>query len=485
MTNASALPRLPHEDVERLHEASLQILADKGIAVYDEELRGHLVNAGAVPSSDQLLRCPRSLVERSLSQAPRDIRLYDMLGESIKLEAGSRLLTTPGDSLRFYDAANETLRDPLLDDVGPYVRLADALPEIAITRGQPMALREPEGFLGILLVTEQLLLNTTKHHFISPIGIDMVDVWIDVASIVRRGEPIGERPFFSAMICPISPLRIGIEGEQKLVALAKHKIPIAATCAPIMGATAPYTQAGTLALMNAENLAILVSAQVVQPGTPVFLAPAPSMMDMATAAICLATPEFFFQMHLGAMSLAEYYGLPNYHQLAHTDSPSLDYQAGLERGLSMLAWWLAGPALMGSAGQFHKGLVASPEQLLMDVEWYRHVRALFESFAVNDEELALDEISDTEPGGNFLIGRRTLEHLRDGSRFSTKVFNRDSLQGTPRPAIERAREQVAEIVSTHSPEVPTDIADEIRSYVRERRLSEERRGESEPHQFNR
>ncbi len=484
VTNASALPRLPHEDVERLHEASLQILADKGIAVYDEELRGHLVNAGAVPSSDQLLRLPRSLVEESLSNAPRDIRLYDMLGESIKLEAGSRLLTTPGDSLHFYDAANDTVRDPMIDDVGPYVRLADALPEIAITRGQPMALREPEGFLGILLVTEQLLLNTTKHHFISPIGIDMVDVWIDVASIVRRGEPIGERPFFSAMICPISPLRIGIEGEQKLVALAKHKIPIAATCAPIMGATAPYTQAGTLALMNAEDLAILISAQVVQPGTPVFFAPAPSVMDMATAAICMATPEFF-QMHLGAMSLAEYYGLPNYHQLAHTDSPSLDYQAGLERGLSMLAWWLAGPALMGSAGQFHKATIASPEQLLMDAEWYRHVRALCGSFAVNDEELALDEISDTEPGGNFLIGRRTLEHLRDGSRFSTKVFNRDSLQGTPRPAIERAREQVAEIVSTHSPEVPTDIADEIRSYVRERRLSEERRGESEPHQFNR
>ena len=302
MTNGSALTRLPKADVERLHEASLQILADKGIAVYDEELRGHLLGAGALPSSDQLLRLPRSLVEQALSQAPRDICLYDMLGNHIKLEAGSRLLTTPGDSLHFYDSTSGTVRDPLLDDVGPYVRLADALPEIAITRGQPMALGEPKGLLGILLVTEQLLLNTTMHHFIAPVGVDMVDVWVDIASIVSRGEPIGERPFFSAMICPISPLRIGLEGEQKLMALANHKIPIAATCAPIMGATAPYTQAGTLALMNAENLAILVSAQVLQPGTPVFFAPAPSLMDMATAAICLATPEFF-QLHLGAMSL--------------------------------------------------------------------------------------------------------------------------------------------------------------------------------------
>ncbi len=484
MTNGSALTRLPKADVERLHEASLQILADKGIAVYDEELRGHLLGAGALPSSDQLLRLPRSLVEQALSQAPRDICLYDMLGNHIKLEAGSRLLTTPGDSLHFYDSTSGTVRDPLLDDVGPYVRLADALPEIAITRGQPMALGEPKGLLGILLVTEQLLLNTTMHHFIAPVGVDMVDVWVDIASIVSRGEPIGERPFFSAMICPISPLRIGLEGEQKLMALANHKIPIAATCAPIMGATAPYTQAGTLALMNAENLAILVSAQVLQPGTPVFFAPAPSLMDMATAAICLATPEFF-QLHLGAMSLEEYYGLPAYHALAHTDSPSLDYQAGLERGLSMLALWLAGPALMGSAGQFHKATVASPEQLLMDVEWYRHVRALCGSFKVNDEELALDEIADTEPGGNFLIAPRTLAHLRDESRFSTQVFNRDSLEGTPRPAMERAREQVAEIVSTHTPKVPTHIADEIRGYVTERRVSAEKGGVSESRQFNR
>ncbi len=484
MINGSALPRLPKADVERLHEASLQVLAEKGIAVYDEELRGYLLDAGAVPSSDQLLRLPRSLVERALSQAPRDLRLYDMLGNHIDLKAGARFLTAPGDSLHFYDAASETLRDPQLDDVAPYVRLADALPEIAMTRGQPMTLVQPEGILGILLVTEQLLLNTTKHHFISPIGVDMVDVWIDVASIVSRGETISERPFFSAMICPVSPLRIGLEGEQKLVALAKHKIPISATCCPIMGATAPYTQAGTLALMNAENLAILVSAQVVQPGTPVFLAPAPSLMDMVTAAICMATPEFF-QMHLGAMSLADHYGLPSYHQLAHTDSPSLDYQAGLERGLSMLAWWLAGPAMIGSAGQFHKATVASPEQLLMDSEWYRHVRTLCASFAVNDEELALDEIADTEPGGNFLIARRTLAHLRDGSVFSTQVFNRDSLQGTPRPAIERARERVADIVSTHTPEVPPDIADEIRSYIGERLRSADKRGELEPHQFDR
>lgn len=484
MINGSALPRLSKADVERLHDASLEVLAHKGIAIYDDELRGLLLDAGAIPSTDQLLCLPRSLVEWALSQAPRDLRFYDMLGNHKDMQAGGRFLTTPGDSLHFYDSASETLRDPQLADVGPYVRLADALPEIAMTRGQPMTLIQPEGILGILLVTEQLLLNTTKHHFISPIGVDMVDVWIDVASIVSRGDDISERPFFSAMICPVSPLRIGIEGEQKLLALANHKIPIAATCAPIMGATAPYTQAGTLALLNAENLAILVSAQVVQPGTPVFLAPAPCLMDMVTAAICMATPEFF-QMHLGAMSLAEYYGLPSYHQLAHTDSPSLDYQAGLERGLSMLAWWLAGPAMIGSAGQFHKATVASPEQLLMDAEWYRHVRTLCSSFAVNDEELALDEIEETEPGGNFLIGRRTLEHLRDGSVFSTQVFNRDSLQGTPRPAIERAHERVADIVNSHSPKVPPDVADEIRGYMGERLRSAGKRDGLEPHQFSR
>ena len=66
----------------------------------------------------------------------------------------------------------------------------------------------------------------------------------------------------------ISPLRLDRMGTDQLIDTAKAGIPVAPISMPQSGVSAPVTLAGTLTLMNAEVLSVLVLSQLARPGAP-------------------------------------------------------------------------------------------------------------------------------------------------------------------------------------------------------------------------
>jgi trimethylamine--corrinoid protein Co-methyltransferase len=451
-------------DLARLHTGALTVLRQTGVAVMDDELRGMLQRAGA-RVEDERVYLPPELVEQALAQAPRDFRLYDRHGGSFTLARGSCRLACTGDGLNVLDYATNTVRQPTLEDVGAFARLADALPSISVLRGIPMVPAEPEGLEGQLRATEALLLNSTKHYFTSPLGVPIADAWIDLAEIINQGVSLAERPIFSALITPTSPLQLGDEDAAKLKRLARKQVPILATSAPMAGATSPYTLAGTLTLQNAENLFLITAIQVIQPGAPVMLGPVSAILDMPTGSLTYASPEYLL-FHLASLDLASHYGLPGYHPMAHTDASELDYQAGIERGMSLLLLYSAGAPVIGGAGSYHKTNIVSPEQLLVDVELYEMVQHLFKGFPLDDDSQSLDEIERVGPGGNFLVEERTMRYFRSGMHFLPKVFNRN-MRPRAKPILDRAHQQLEAMANTQ-PDIPAGVADEVRRYVQER-----------------
>src|SRR4030095_1668846 len=127
------------------------------------------------------------MIEEALALAPRDLRFYDRRGNSFVLARGSRLLACTGDGLNTLDFESDTVRQPTIDDVVQFTRVAEALPEISILRGIPMVPGEPEGLVGQLVATEALLLNSTKHYFTSPLGFEIAEAWVDIAGIINQG----------------------------------------------------------------------------------------------------------------------------------------------------------------------------------------------------------------------------------------------------------------------------------------------------------
>ncbi len=451
-------------DVHRLHAGALTILSQTGVAVMDEALRRLFRQAGA-RVEDERVFLPHELVNESLAQAPRDLRFYDRRGGSFTLKRGSCLLACTGDGLNYLDFAANTVRQPTLDDVTYFARLTDSLEPIQVLRGIPMVPAEPEGLEGQLRATEALLLNSTKHYFTSPLGVQIAEAWIDLGEIINQGVSLAERPIFSALITPTSPLQLGEEDAAKLMLLARKQVPIIATSAPMAGATSPYTLAGTLVLQNAENLFLVTAIQIIMPGAPVMLGPVSAILDMPTGSLTYASPEYLL-FHLASLDLAEHYGLPGYHPMAHTDASQLDYQAGIERGLSLLLLYSAGAPVIGGAGSYHKTNIVSPEQLLVDVELYQMVQHLFKGFPLDDDSLSLDEIERVGPGGNFLVEERTMRYFRSGMHFLPKLFNRQ-MRPRARPILDRAHDQL-EALKNYTPDIPAAVADDIRRYAQER-----------------
>jgi trimethylamine--corrinoid protein Co-methyltransferase len=212
---------------------------------------------------------------------------------------------------------------------------------------------------------------------------------------------------------------------------------------------------------------VLTAAQVVRPGTPVFFGPVPSNLDMPTGALTYASPEFLL-FHMANLDLTSHYGLPSYHPMAHTDAIELDYQAGMERGISMFLLWSAGAPVIGGAGSYHKTNIVSPEQLVLDAEFYRFVQHFHQGLALDEDSLALDEIERVGFSGNFLTEDRTLRYYRSGLHFLSGVLNRKMRASKAKSALELAHGRVRDLLANHPPPTPEGPAEEIRRYMRDR-----------------
>ena len=113
------------------------------------------------------------------------------------------------------------------------------------------------------------LSNTT----LKPFSIDFSNDYgfravLSAVEILKEGV-YGGKPFVQFGFCPvISPLRLDRMGTDQLIDTAKAGIPVAPISMPQSGVSAPVTLAGTLTLMNAEVLSVLVVSQLARPGAP-------------------------------------------------------------------------------------------------------------------------------------------------------------------------------------------------------------------------
>ena len=82
--------RISPEQCQRLHNASLEILARTGARLYQQDAIDLLAKAGASVSDGNLVRIPAGLVEKAFSTVPKRLTLYDRNGDaSLFLEEGN------------------------------------------------------------------------------------------------------------------------------------------------------------------------------------------------------------------------------------------------------------------------------------------------------------------------------------------------------------------------------------------------------------
>ncbi|MFH2218168.1 MAG: trimethylamine methyltransferase family protein [Pseudomonadota bacterium] len=457
---------LSRADIDKIDRAGRRILKRVGVRILNPRFLKLLKDAGARIDAAADRACfSGKWLDRILSKAPSQFTLYSRDGNNdLMLGAGNVYFGNGGRVFRILDMNTGGFRPTMLRDVVHTARLVHRLDNIRfyIVACQAHDLDARFYHLNDFF---HALNNTTKHVMggcDTPEGARQM--W-ELASFMAGGEDrLRERPFVSAITNPISPLTLDGNTLEILEFCVSRGIPATCAPAPIAGATAPATLAGTLSQLHAEALAGVAIAQVLCPGARVMYGAVPTAMDLRTMDLTMGSVETAM-MNTCAVHLAKRYRLPIYASAGVTDAKIPDIQSGFEKGVSCLLTGMAGADYIHlAAGMLDSGNSISYEQFIIDNEILGMVHRLLRGVQVDEETLAVDTVEKVGPGGNYVMEDHTVAHMFDQFFYpdlTTRMnFDRWQKSGKPTPltrANELARTWLEDVESVLKPKELMEI----------------------------
>jgi trimethylamine---corrinoid protein Co-methyltransferase len=464
------------EAAQRIHQAALQVLNEFGMCVDHAGLRARLADAGCQLDGERV-HMPPGLVGRALAQIPPSCVLYGRSArDPVRIGPDSTLFTNTGIFASICDLETGQVRPSTLADVAATTRLLDALENVDLVYVSLVDATDVAPHLVTVSDFAATLENTTK-AFIGP-GLANraeAETVVAMARAVRGGEQaLRDAPLCVPFVCPISPLRLPHDVAEALIVVCEAGLPLDALSNPVMGASAPYTVAGTVVLGHAEVLAVAVIAQLLAPGLPILLQNTPSVADMRTMGSTTGGPETGL-LRQTAMLVSRSLNIPCCAH-GHTSSARLDFQAAEEKALNSLLIAAALPAVLGGIGALANVTLTSYEALVLDNERHGAIRRILQGVQVDDDHLALDVIAGLVHGEAAIASPHTLRYLRSPEVWRPRLAVRVA-QGGAWPAetsVDRARAEVKHLLASHSVEplpdtVRAEIAELLRAHASQQR----------------
>ena len=453
---------LGEERVTQVHEATLRLLSETGIVLTHPSARELLLDHGARAAGDRVL-LPPDLVESCVAQCPRAVRLQGRDPEkAIELDGRSWYAHNVGGVPNVYEAGNGTRRPAARADVVQAARLLDALPNVASVTPLFTPQDVPPDLMT-LWMTYDTLANTTK-----PIRAPGVQTAREVRALAEMARIACPDAAVTIGISPISPLTFPDNIVEAMLEAARQEMILGPLPCPILGATAPMSIAGGLTQQNAEVLAAVVLAQLVNPGLPIIYKGRLSVMDARTGLSVWGNPEIGL-ISAATVEIAHQYGLPVDVYGLSTNAHIPDIQSGYERTLNALVPVLAGADEISGVGEMEGGVTSSLAQMVIDDEILSSVGRIRRGFEVDGEALAVEVIGEVMGSScNFLAEKHTVRYLRRGEVLQPRLAGRENWAeweaAGRRGLLERAEEKALELLASH--EAPP-LSEEQQAALRE------------------
>jgi len=417
MDNSSAhnvQPRyhlLTEIQIERVHNASLEILERIGVRVLQEEAHTLLKNAGCEIQEGHVVRIPPKLVENSIRSAPKEILIFNRNGElAMRLGGRNSYFGTGTDLIRTVDMDTGEHRESILQDVINAARVADHCQNVDFIASFALPSDVPTNLMYVVCA-RMMMENSTKPIFFTAAGREDLAVIHQMASTAMGGESrLQEKPYIIHYAEPTAPLTHSFGALNKLLYCADHHIPICYTAGDSLGGSTPVTLAGGIAQANAESLSGVVIHQLKSPGAPIISGIGLVPLDMKTTIFSYGAPEFRLTNSAFA-DLYHHYELPMWSTVG-SDTHTLDEQAAMEHTFGTLLAAMDGANLIHDVGYLGQGLLGDPASIVMCDEIIGYVKRLQRGFEINENTLALDLIEKVGPGGDFLAEVHTARNYR-------------------------------------------------------------------------
>ena len=463
---------LNNEGVELIHAKSMEILKEVGVDFYLDEAQGILKEHGVEMKGDTAFFEP-GLIEEYVAKAPDHFTQLARNPDNNLLVGTNRMIYAPVYGPPYVQDMERGRREATLEDFQNFVKLAYLSPYIHHSGGtvveptdSPDQTRHLDMLMSHIKYSDKAFMGSVMSGANAEDSVKMVE-------IIFGAESIRENPALISLINISSPRRLDERMLEALTAYAKARQALIITPFILSGAMAPVSIAGTLIQQNAEALAGIAYAQMIEPGTPVVYGSFMTNVDLMSGAPMFGTPESQLALFASAQ-MARRYKLPFRSGGMFASSKIPDAQAAYESVMTML------PAIQArvnfvlhAAGWLENGLAAGYEKFVMDCELLGMFHTLMKGIDLSDDALALQSLWEVAPGGHHLGTEHTISHF-ETAFFKSKLFNYDDaekwmLDGGKR-ADQIAAEKVKELLKEYeAPEIDPGVEEALEEFVTKRK----------------
>ena len=462
---------LDDEQVQRIHDASMDIIEEVGIEFRCDDAIGMWRAAGA-DVDGVTVRIDREHLMSLVGTAPSSYTMVARDPAHTVTVGDGRTIFTPSYGAPYVLDLDGVRRPATLQDFRDFTKLNHLSPALHMSGGvvcEPMDVPVPKRHL---YMTESLLKYSSKPFMGAVTSMDRAEDSLHMAGIVFGQDFVRETTVMTCLANANTPL---VWDKTMLDSVRVFAAANQATLfSPFVlgGASTPASTVGAVIQVNIEALTGVAFSQLVRTGAPALYGQWTSTVSMRTGAPQAGTPEIC-HMNLLTAQMARHYNLPSRCSGSCTSSKMVDAQAGYEAARNMYGVLMAGTNfVLSTTGYLESAMCQSYAKWVLDSEQLELMYRLGSGVSFDDLDEVLDSMRSVPAGGHHLGTEHTLANFQ--TAFSMpEMMNSDNyeqwLADGSQSAEERATARCRQMLEEYEePKLEDHVREELDDYVARR-----------------
>lgn len=404
------LQLLNREQMYKVHQYSTRILEDTGIQVESKTALEIFNKSDAVKIKNDVVYIQGELINQAIEQAPSNIEVFNRNGD-VAFQLGNKQGTQTHFGIGVTNTWFQNIESNKVElftrkHMQHSTKFGDLLEnyDMVSTLGIPS---DVDAVKSDLYSALDMYANTEKPLVLLISGDKKINDVFDLLSFLH-GD-ISTKPFCIPYVNPITPLVLNKTTTDKMIATIEAGLPLMYSNYSMYGGTSPITEAGSLALLNAELLAGLVFCQLIKEGSEIILGSLPAAFNLTTMGSQYTSSSFL--LNLACAEMMNFYEIPHCGTSGSNNGRGADLLASGDLWLNHLSSRIGKVGCAPFVGGNFDSMAFSPTTVVLSNHIIGEARKFSQGFNLNDETVNLEEIKKVSHGGNYFTSEQTLASL--------------------------------------------------------------------------
>ncbi len=408
-------------------DEALRILAEVGVKVASEPLRGRLLDAGFTADESSGRICfPAENVRKAIASVPSSFMLFDRNGDPYAEFGVGESHFSPGSSgLHILDHRSGAHRDATTQDFIDYIKVGHQLKHVDML-ATAFSSAEVEPLVSDAWRLYLLLRHTTKAYVSGAFSEHGVPRLAQLMQLYRSDSAdLAARPMAICTVTAAGQFTYNEDSCQNLIDFVEAGIPVEIVPITLMALNAPVTLLGALAFHTADVLAGVTMAQLVKPGAPTLFGGSAAAFHMQNTTSPMTAIEALRLTNASSL-MGKHLGMPTQAYTAFSESKVLDAQAGAETAMGALLAVESGLDSVSGPGMLDYLLTFSLPKLVVDDEIVGQVKHFAGDIQLSGDIPTTELINEMLSEGHMLVADHTMEHWPSALYLPGPVWDRDA-----------------------------------------------------------